>query len=156
MLLTNFEREAARDRLRKFVAIPEHDACILWPASVGSHGYGQLRWKGTPVLAHRLVYACYRGELAPGEEVLHSCDVRACVNPRHLRAGTHKENMQDAVLKNRTARGSMLGLLSEQQVRLIKTELQARKNQYQIAAAFGVTQSTISRIATGRIWGHVT
>jgi hypothetical protein len=31
-----------------------------------------------------------------GMMVLHSCDEPACCNPRHLRIGTHRDNLEDA------------------------------------------------------------
>lgn len=36
------------------------------------------------------------GEMPPSNvHALHSCDVRLCCNPAHLRWGTHQENMRD-------------------------------------------------------------
>jgi hypothetical protein len=33
--------------------------------------------------------------------VMHTCDVRACVNPDHLVLGTQSDNMMDALRKKR-------------------------------------------------------
>ena len=52
-------------------------------------------------LAHRSSYAEYVGD--PGKQlVLHKCDTPACVNPDHLRLGSHSENALDATRKLRT------------------------------------------------------
>lgn len=68
-------------RLRE--KIKRGDECWLWTASVGSHGYGQIHWQGTTLVAHRLVYALLRGSDL-GEVLHHACDTKRCVNPAHL------------------------------------------------------------------------
>lgn len=82
------------------------DACWLWPGSVNPQtGYGQLsEWAdGRRVLwtAHRVSFRAFVGEIPGGKEICHSCDTRACFNPKHLFAGTHQDNMQDMVTKGR-------------------------------------------------------
>jgi hypothetical protein len=52
--------------------------------------------------AHRVAWELAHGQtLAPDGYVLHTCDVRACVNPAHLVRGTQKDNIRDAVRKGR-------------------------------------------------------
>ena len=33
--------------------------------------------------------------------ILHSCDNKKCINPEHLRQGTHEDNMKDVVARRR-------------------------------------------------------
>lgn len=49
-------------------------------------------------LAHRIVYVHYRGEIPDGYTIDHLCENPACVNPKHLEAVTHRQN----VLRSRT------------------------------------------------------
>lgn len=51
-------------------------------------------------LAHRVSYEAYNGNIG-GLNVLHSCDVRPCINPQHLFLGTYLENTEDARAKGR-------------------------------------------------------
>src|SRR5689334_21742499 len=75
------------------------EGCWLWAGSLRADGYGTIRIKGKVWRAHRLVYSNLVGEIAPGLDVLHRCDVRHCVNPAHLFLGTDKDNHQDKARK---------------------------------------------------------
>lgn len=71
--------------------------CWIWMRSLTGSGYGHCGLD----LAHRVSYKLYKGSIPEGLFILHSCDVRSCVNPDHLRAGTQQENVKDAVNRNR-------------------------------------------------------
>ena len=78
---------------------PDESGCILDTRVPGPNGYIPTR-KG---YAHRLAWAAANGPVPDGMCVLHSCDVRACINPKHLFLGTNKDNTQDMVTKGRHA-----------------------------------------------------
>lgn len=77
----------------KYVQIP-HCGCWIWTAST-SAGYGQLwhRDHGRAIGAHRIAYELYRGEIPAGFDIDHLCRTPSCVNPDHLEAVTHRENV---------------------------------------------------------------
>ena len=76
------------------------DACWEWMRGVGSHGYGQYYpGNGAQVTAHRHALMISVGPPPEGKpHALHArtCISKRCVNPKHLRWGTHSENMTDA------------------------------------------------------------
>jgi hypothetical protein len=77
--------------------------CWIWKGSTAK-GYGQIKIGGEVLRAHRVSCEIANGPLAPGEHVLHSCDNPLCVNFKHLRTGTHQDNMTDKKDRNRAWR----------------------------------------------------
>ena len=86
------------------------DECWPWTAGMGTHGYGvHYLPSGDQILAHRMALTLAQGLPAPGAHALHSCDNKACTNPRHLRWGTHQDNMREAAERGLAKPGRVLG-----------------------------------------------
>lgn len=65
--------------------------CIIGP---GTKGYHPVRRKGKVKGAHIWAYIDAYGPVPPGMEVHHTCNNSRCINPEHLAAVTHKENIR--------------------------------------------------------------
>lgn len=130
------------------------DSCWPWLGSVDR--YGVFR-SSVGHWAHRYSYVLNVGQLDRGVHVCHRCDNPICVNPQHLFAGTNTDNRLDSVRKGRQAKGEGNGQakLRERDVIEIRRRLAKCERQRALAREFGVSQSTISAIATGLIWRMV-
>lgn len=123
----------------------DENGCKLWSLGKDKDGYGYYSIKGKMYIAHRLLYKL----LNPVKNLLdlvimHSCDVRSCVNINHLNIGTASENTKDMIQKNRHVKGSLVGTskLNEDQVAKIR-EMYPSKNCIELAKEFGVCKQTI-------------
>ena len=88
---------------------------------------------------------------------LHKDDVKTNCSLSNLRWGTHAENIADKMKNNGCARGERNGgggKLTATQVSQIKALLGTKTDRL-IGADFGVSQSTIMNIKTGRTWAYV-
>ena len=73
------------------------DSCWEWQAGLHTGGYGIFHW-GTSsgprgLYAHRFSYEIANGPISPGLDIDHLCRNPRCVNPSHLEAVTHQENV---------------------------------------------------------------
>lgn len=143
------------------VIISLESGCWEWNATKTLNGYGRIGINRKTMLAHRLSYLMYKGDIPNDLHICHSCDNRKCVNPDHLWAGTRQENMDDCVRKGRARgpnyKGSMVGTskLSEEQVREIKVSLSDGASCASLGRKYSVTPQAISRIKFGHNWSHL-
>jgi hypothetical protein len=103
-------------------------------------------------------YLLFVGEVPKNRSVLHHCDVRECVNPKHLYLGTHEKNMQDMASRGRSGvRGIKHphSKLRDEDIPYIRNATGARGLVISLARKFGVTASVISEIRNGRAWQHI-
>ena len=136
--------------------------CWTWTGHA-TDGYGRMRVSGKMAGAHRLAYELFVGPVPDGMHVLHSCDNRRCVNPAHLRVGTHADNMNDKRLRGRAAgERNPKAKLTERDALAIR-EMRRRHppgNRWRggpgdfLARWFGVSHSSISTVGKCRTWNR--
>lgn len=148
-----------RMRFRKYVDKSNGlDECWIWTGAKVD-GYGVFLIRGEPKKTHRLAYDYYVGEIPDGLQVLHKCDVRNCVNPKHLFLGTNTDNIHDAMAKGRrhdtSGSGNPYSILTEIDVLKIRELLDKGFSGISVAARFGVHPTTISDIKRRRRWIHI-
>lgn len=136
----------------------ETDECITWPSNnLNRYGYAVIKWEGKQQRVNRVVCGIMRGSPTNSKmHAAHSCGNRACVNHRHLRWATPTENQADRLLHGTDGRGekNVTSKVSEQDARAIRHAWKAREsNQAEIGKRFGITQSAVSSIVTGKNWG---
>lgn len=72
--------------------------CLRWAGAHVSSGYGQIVVDGQVMRVHRIAYETWIGPIPPGLEVDHvrgrGCRFRDCINPQHLEAVSHQENLR--------------------------------------------------------------
>lgn len=72
------------------------NGCWIWTGSMRS-GYGAFKINGRTLGAHRVSYEIHNGKISKSDiVVMHTCDNKKCVNPRHLKLGDQSDNVQSA------------------------------------------------------------
>lgn len=130
------------------------DDCLTWPYKRGSHGYGIVLIDGQRQYAHRIICEAAHGP-APSDrhEAAHSCGKghEGCINPRHLRWATPKENCADTLIHGTHNRGERNGAakLTEAAVRHIR---QSGRNSRELSEKYGVVPATVRAVRRGANW----
>lgn len=140
--------------------VPNEQGCHIWNGQLMHKGYGHFAVGGKKVRAHRYAYEAANGPVPNGLLVCHKCDVRACVNPEHLFAGTAKDNMQDCAKKGRMAKPkspqvgefNARAVLTRSLVASIRDDVAAGMTRRAAGTKYGVHFQTITAIILGRSW----
>lgn len=155
-LAVTYEQKLSAAIKRFFTKVSKTKACWNWTAGLNSYGYGQFKFCGKPISAHRFSYIAFVKSVPKGLLVCHTCDNRKCVNPNHLWLGTEYDNAHDCVSKGRQTRlkgvSNGQSILTELQVLEIR---QSKSSSYKIAPLYNVAASTIRSIRNKARWAHL-
>lgn len=142
-------------RFEKYVMPEPNSGCHIWIGNRPDGRYGRFWVAGNGLLAHRAAWQLFRGPIPDGLAVLHRCDNPPCVNPGHLFLGTFQDNSDDMLSKGRSAWGDRCWkarIDMEDAAGVIAMYEAGGSRQSDIAARFGLTQSTVSKIIRGDTW----
>lgn len=132
---------SVEERLKNF-KVDSVTGCHVWQGSTVA-GYGHLYVDGKLKLAHRVSWELAKGEIPEGLFVLHKCDNPPCINPEHLFAGTHEDNMKDMDAKGRRrSRGSAIPI--DKIEAAIVYWLTGQGTQEQAASFYGLSRPVVS------------
>jgi hypothetical protein len=145
-------RPSALDEFRRMIQI-ETDECVVWLRGLTSSGYGNVMDQGKSLSTHRTALELRVG--APpsqGMHAAHSCSNKACINYRHLRWATPKENAADLALEGRSRVGESnpRSKLTADEVQVIRRS--PRGFSGRLAEIYGVKRTHICDIQSGRYW----
>jgi len=157
------KRISIKDRLlRKSTSTP--NGCLEWTGAIKSNGYGNMPIGSTKdgsrrtVAVHRAAYEEWNGPIGDNW-VLHSCDNKKCINPKHLYLGDRKQNIKDAIdrglLPPQQGEKNGNAAISEYTARRIKWLLSRNTRQIDIARGLGVSSGIVHSISSGLRWSHL-
>ena len=139
--------------------ITTETGCMEWQRRRSPTGYGEVGAGGRKYRTHRLMTFLVYGLPKPGDHALHSCDNPPCINPDHLRWGTHQENMADRVTRKRGASNKgekhYFAKLNEDKVKLIRIMSANGATLKEMADYFGCSSGAIAGVKFNRTWTHV-
>ena len=146
-------RPSQSDRFARQVATGSTSACWPWAGTCDSNGYGLIWWDGRGDRAHRVAWIVANGPIPDGQLIRHKCDNPPCCNPSHLEPGSHADNASDMAKRGRSTFGERnpRAKTTEAEIELIRRD---GRSQREIAADFGLSQSHICAIKSGRFWKH--
>lgn len=152
------------------------DACWLWTAGRTTKNYGAFRIGRYMTTSNRVAYRLYNGPIPDALPfICHTCDNPPCCNPKHLYAGTPKNNAEDREERGRgnqvsgdrhisktnpevVPRGSKHGRAKLTEEIVISMRLEYADGCItlkQLAAQYGVKFQVIWLALKGKTWKHV-
>lgn len=139
-------------------AAHQSDECLDWPFSRAGNGRPNLKFPGGNQYAARFMCTLAHGAPpTPKHQAAHNCGRgKDCVNPRHLRWATAKENAADKKIHGTYTCGEShhISYVTEEKVRGIRA-MAGKAKQSEIAEKFGTTESNVWAIIHRRSWAHV-
>lgn len=134
------------DRDRFESKVDRSGDCHLWGAALDGRGYGQFKMGGKSIKAHRAAFFFEHGRMP--SLVRHSCDNRACVNPRHLLEGSYSDNLDDMYQRERNSG------LNKSQVEEIRARPMTNTIIREVARDYDISEHTARAVLNGSIFSR--
>lgn len=146
-ILTHHRAPEWRAKFDALVRRTDPDECWEWQGAFDTTtGYGFVTL-GKTHRTHRVAWVFANGPIPHKEGprgwcICHTCDNRACCNPKHLFIGSDRDNALDATRKGRMAQGEKhyAAKLTVAQVQAIRADPRALRV---IAAEMGIATETV-------------
>ena len=125
--------------------------CWIWTSATNRGGYGTFKVNGKRTNVIRYLWTILKGPIPKAKYVLHTCDIRQCINPGHHYLGTNRKNIEDTTNRERWIK--FIGAenrstkLRDEQVKQIR-QLREKGLTFQaIADKFKISRSWARRVA---------
>lgn len=137
--------------------------CLMW-SGVNHQGYGVISQKINGIFkrrgAHVVIFEQQNRKLLPGEVVRHACNNKGCINPKHLLAGSQKDNIHDSIRagthvfppKGENHQAAKLNVVKVLRLRKLAA---LGLTSFELAAIFKLNRRTVSNIIERKIWKEV-
>lgn len=160
----NYKKKPKRaTSLDRFLEILQNtnfgNECVEWDGCF-QKGYGVVFKDSKRFSTHRLALEFKLQTPIPDDMgACHTCDHPKCFNPNHLYLGTQKQNIADAIARNRINRrkgeNHSSAKLTEEKVKQIRYFKSQGLTHKEIAEITGTNILSISGIVNRRTWKHV-
>lgn len=134
------------------------DECLTWPFAKDGSGYGKLFLDGKLRGAHRVMAIWALGDPPFAKaEAAHTCHngTGACVNPKHLKWASRRENELDKVsIGHNCGEAHPSAKLTKKQVIAMREFFHTLPIRV-VADLFNISMSAAAQIRTGRKWRTV-
>lgn len=131
--------------------IIENGCWICTSHKADKDGYPRIHLEYKHRRMSHIVYKYFTGEeVVKPNIILHSCDNPKCINPKHLRVGTLKENGEDKSIRRRIhGERNPKAKLTKEQVEYIRTKVESAT---ELSKKYGVSRTQIYNIQKGKSW----
>ncbi|WP_213805742.1 HNH endonuclease [Granulicella sp. dw_53] len=138
--------------IEKLDLVSSSTDCWLYLGALAPNGYGIFNdGDEGSVLLHRYAYNLFYGPIPEGKVVMHKCNVKNCCNPKHLKAGTQKQNIAQCIREGRKPKTyKKRRPVTESELNEIRTRHAAGESAYKIGKSLNRSEPLLSAILSGK------